>query len=74
MTIKKIVLLVISLIVFLILLAKAIIPQIVALIEKPGIETWTGLSGGLHLLPWILCVAIVVILIFSLKPKRGDDV
>lgn len=73
MTIKKVLLMVVCVIVFLFFLDVVIIPHIRVLLDDPTMSLWTGLHGGLVLLPGILLVILVGVLFWEMRPGKRDD-
>lgn len=70
--IKKVVMLVVGVIVFVIILMTAIVPQAEELLDNPTMSSWLGFREGILLLPAGLLITLVVILLLSLR-KGHDD-
>lgn len=73
MTVKRVIVMAICLIVYIILLTKVIVPSIRVVLDNPTISVFTGLRGFLLFLPFGLCLAAVAIWIFGLRQKDDDE-
>lgn len=70
---KGIVVGVVILIVGLFLVSRVILPGASVLLDRPDIDTWTGLGAGLHLLGLLLVGFLVFVSVKAMWPKRGSD-